>query len=208
VLALIADGLTNKEIAHLLLISERGAAASVSRLLEKFAVPNRAGLVARAINDRLNAESSWFGAVLNRARSAWDQASEAPQAATPSAPELLIALMVGDQHEIAMLNTTAASVLGIDLDSAGGVGLGERFADPSALWWTDKAETARRTGAATVAEAERARWRRDDGSWTSATFTCVFQPLSSGEKGIQAVLVICNAGELTSSPAPAFKSRH
>jgi PAS domain-containing protein len=207
VLALIADGLTNKEIAHLLLISERGAAASVSRLLEKFAVPNRAGLVARAINDRLNAEPSWLG-VLNRARRAEDQANEIRTAGTETARELLIALTVGDQDVIAMLNATAARVLGIDLDRAVGVGLGERFADPSALWWTAKAATARRTGAATVAEAERARWRRDDGMWTSATFTCVFQPLSAGDNGVQAVLVICNADELTSSPAPAFKSRH
>jgi hypothetical protein len=185
---LIADGLTNKEIAHLLVISERGAAASVSRLLEKFAVPNRAGLVARSIKARLDAESKWFG--------------------VDSAPELLIALTVGDQYEIAMLNATAASVLGIDLDRTVGVSLRERFADPSAMWWTDKAATARRTGAATVAAAERARWRRDDGLWTSATLTCVFQPLSGGDSGVHAVLVICSADELTSSPAPAFKSRH
>ena len=53
-LGLIAPGLTNKEIGHSLGITERGAAAHVSRLLACFRVPNRAGLIARTLSDAID----------------------------------------------------------------------------------------------------------------------------------------------------------
>src|ERR1700704_3076591 len=52
----VAGGLTNKEIAFALGISERGVAAQVSRLLAKFAVPNRAALIAHVMSDDIEAE--------------------------------------------------------------------------------------------------------------------------------------------------------
>jgi DNA-binding NarL/FixJ family response regulator len=48
VLALLADGLTNREIGAELYISDKTASVHVSRILTKLAVPNRAAAAAAA----------------------------------------------------------------------------------------------------------------------------------------------------------------
>jgi DNA-binding NarL/FixJ family response regulator len=48
VLALLADGLTNREIGGELFISEKTASVHVSRILSKLSVPNRAAAAAAA----------------------------------------------------------------------------------------------------------------------------------------------------------------
>ena len=48
VLALLTDGLTNREIAAELFISHKTASVHVSRILSKLSVPNRAAAAAAA----------------------------------------------------------------------------------------------------------------------------------------------------------------
>ena len=48
VLALLGDGLTNREIGGELFISDKTASVHVSRILSKLAVPNRAAAAAAA----------------------------------------------------------------------------------------------------------------------------------------------------------------
>jgi DNA-binding NarL/FixJ family response regulator len=48
VLALLADGLTNREIGAELFISDKTASVHVSRILTKLSVPNRAAAAAAA----------------------------------------------------------------------------------------------------------------------------------------------------------------
>lgn len=53
VLALLADGLTNKEVARRLGISENGAKRHVASILTKLNTPSRAGAVAIAFTERM-----------------------------------------------------------------------------------------------------------------------------------------------------------
>lgn len=50
ILVLVAKGCANKEIAHRLGISEQTVKWHVSRMLRRFAVPNRTALVRIALN--------------------------------------------------------------------------------------------------------------------------------------------------------------
>ena len=52
VLDLLVQGMTNKEIGFLLGISERGVKYHVSQLLLRYAVANRAGLIATVLGQR------------------------------------------------------------------------------------------------------------------------------------------------------------
>lgn len=184
VVHLVAAGLTNKEIGHLLGITPRGVSAQISRLLSRFSVANRAELVARALVERNGQGRS---------------ETAAPPAVTPVLENQLLAyrdapfvvvLTIGQQHTVWFLNRTAERVLGIDPSRAVGRGLQDWLNDPSAAWWVEEAARTLRTGLPGSAIAKGAQWMRDDQSWGTGDFTCVFQPILNGD-AVVAVLTIC-----------------
>src|SRR2546423_7152198 len=111
VLGLIAIGLTNKEMAHSLGISERGAAAHVSRLLARYRVPNRAGLIARTLSDAIPVNSGDGGPVGNTSINL-PVAMQREFDAYRSSP-FMIGLTVGPENVLAYVNEAGRSFVRI-----------------------------------------------------------------------------------------------
>jgi hypothetical protein len=186
VLSLIARGLTNRQIAHELEITERGVAAHVSRLLAKFDAPNRAGLIARFVTDQVNDETmdpagqagdSEFVAGLVRELEVFE-----------SAP-LIVGCTVGPGHVISYQNRLGRAV-------TGGTVVGRRHedafrGDASQALWREKTNEAFVGGRPVTLSGARSRWQRDDGSWADEVFNCVAQPLTDRLGITVGVLWIC-----------------
>jgi DNA-binding CsgD family transcriptional regulator len=201
VVALVARGLTTKEIAHELRITERGVSAHISRLLAKFRVPNRAGLVAMTISDLVSGTS-----IVTSAASGLD--SGIFPAAIPNeldgfkASKFLVTVTLGRDPVFAFMNDTAARFMDVDARAIVGVRVRERFADPSIAMWLERSDQAFRTGVPVSMENVPSRWRRDDGTWTNAYFHCVLQPVRDVTGRVNGVLWICAAGS-----GPSFSAR-
>jgi DNA-binding CsgD family transcriptional regulator len=179
VLGLIARGLTNKEIAHELRITERGAAAHVSRLLLKFDVPNRAGLVASAFTASGRDDgASWVIAT----RPAGGRVAGLDLDACEDSAFLITITMGSDQTLVYRNKAARRIVSGIDPKTMVGRAARERrFPDATAAHMRDLADDALRRGVTTIADGQPVRWQNDDGSWDSGVFDWVLEPLSDGD---------------------------
>jgi PAS domain-containing protein len=192
VLGLIALGLTNKEMAHSLGISERGAAAHVSRLLTRFSVPNRAGLIARTFSNAL------------ASRASDPTTGKSETVPLPPGIELeleayresafQIGLTVGPENVLVYVNDAGKKLFGIDPETAAGARYATRRASPGTNAFRDGSARAFRTERATTIEQGQARWLRDDGTWSSGRFSCVLQPLREATGHVFGILWICMPG--------------
>jgi DNA-binding CsgD family transcriptional regulator len=200
VVALVARGLTTKEIAHQLQISERGVSAHISRLLAKFNVANRAGLVAHAFSQVVSGTVT-VGAGTDRADPRLLPVDEiARELAGFQASNFLVTLTVGRDPVFVFMNDAAARVMGTDPKSIVGVRVRDRFPDPSIAWWLEKSDQAFRTGVPVSIENASSRWLRDDGTWDTGTFDCVLQPVRDASGNVNGMLWICVLTTLLSSP--------
>jgi DNA-binding CsgD family transcriptional regulator len=193
-LALIASGLTNKEIAHQLSITERGVAALVSRLLVRFDVSNRAGLVAQVMSDRLaqhaaedelqpHNESALFLPTLQRDLEAY-RTSPFLIAVTIGLEQRLVFL--SDMMKRLMLGDGAERLLGTDGQ--------DRDQSTSARWWRARSDEVFRSGVAKSMESVPQPWPLRD-VVQNATFSCVVQPLRDTRTEVRGVLWICGFAE-------------
>lgn len=188
VVHLVAAGLTNKEIGHLLGITQRGVAAHISRLLSAFSVTNRAQLVAHALveknghgNEEPASEATPITPVLESQLLAY---RDAPFA---------VVLTVGEPQTIWFVNRTAERALGMDYARAVGRSLPDLLSDPSAAWWIDQAARTLRTGLPRTTSATSTQLMRDVTSSPAADLMCVFQPVLNDTNAVVAVLSICMA---------------
>jgi DNA-binding CsgD family transcriptional regulator len=198
VVGLVARGLTTKEIAHELQITERGVSAHISRLLTKFNVSNRAGLVAHTISVVLS------GAVTLTSRPG--DAGIGPAAFSTEldgfkASKFLVTLTLGRDPVLAFMNEAAARVAGVDPMSIVGMRVRDRFTDPSIEAWLATSDQTLRRGVPVAIENVTARWTRDDGTWRAAAFDCVLQPVRDATGGVSGVLSICALSSPRSSSA-------
>jgi DNA-binding CsgD family transcriptional regulator len=174
VLGLIALGLTNKEMAHSLGITERGAAAHVSRLLARFSVPNRAGLISRTLSKGIS-----LPVLLERELEAY------------SSSTFMIGLTIGPDNVLVYANKAGQRMYGIGPESETSAPFTTRRASGGTNPFRDGARRAFRTGRATTVEQQQARWLRDDGTWSSGSFSCVLQPVREAIGSVFGVLWIC-----------------
>lgn len=184
VVALIARGSTNKEIAHRIGITERGVAALVSRMLRRFRVPNRAGLVATISRTIVSASA----------------ASDEP-AATEGAPgpdlgawdgsPLLVSVTIGKDHVVAYQNSASTRLLSGDDDPEPFVGPAhERFDSESIARMREIADEALTRGVPVTANDTPVQWRIDDGTWQTGLFSGVMQPLRGPDGRVEGILWI------------------
>jgi DNA-binding CsgD family transcriptional regulator len=198
VVALIARGLTTKEIAHELRITERGVSAHISRLLAKFNVSNRAALIAHTLSEVVG------GAVTltthaNSADRRILPAEVASELEGFNASKFLVTVTLGRDPVFAFMNDAAARFMGVEPKSIVGVPVRDRFSDPSIAWWLEKSDETFRTGAPVSIENVQSRWLRDDGTWQSAEFGCVLQPVRDVTGNVGGMLWICAVNPPTSS---------
>jgi DNA-binding CsgD family transcriptional regulator len=190
VLSLVARGLTNKHIAHELAITERGVAAQISRMLQKFDAPNRAGLIARFLSDEIG-QSAMLGPAFATADAATIPSSlERELGAYEDAP-FFVGVTLGPNHVIAYQNRMSRTLTGENV-----VGRPHREAftgDASQAWWLERTNEAFTAGRPVAVSAGPSRWQRDDGSWAEGVFNCVAQPLSDRLGAIRGVLWICTS---------------
>jgi DNA-binding CsgD family transcriptional regulator len=184
VIHLVAAGMTNKEIGHLLGITQRGVSAQISRMLSYFSVTNRAELVARALVEQRGQ---------GRAETA---------AAAPVGPELenqllayrdspfIVVLTIGEAHTVWYVNRAAERALGTKYARDVGRPLQECLSGRSVAWWQEAAARTLRTGLPASVVVKGTQSTRDDQSSDTGELTCVFQPvLRNGT--VVAVLTIC-----------------
>src|SRR5215210_2456524 len=111
VVDLVARGLTNKEIAARRRVTQRAITAQLSRLMRKFDVPNRAGLIAAVMSAAgmglpvgVSAPASGLGTKLTIA--------PGDLAAVYENAPFMVAVTLGPQHVYTFVNRLAAQVAG------------------------------------------------------------------------------------------------
>jgi DNA-binding CsgD family transcriptional regulator len=189
VLGLIALGLTNKEMAHSLGISERGAAAHVSRLLARFRVPNRAGLIARTLSDAVATRAGDPAA--ERTATSVLPASIARELEAYRKSPFLIGLTVGPDNVLVYVNEAGKKMFGIGPETETASLFADRRASAGTIAFREGSKRAFRTGRATTIEQQQARWLGDDGTWRSGRSSCVLQPVREATGGMFGLLWIC-----------------
>lgn len=192
VLGLIALGLTNKEMAHSLGISERGAAAHVSRLLARFRVPNRAGLVARTLSDAM--EGTIGDAVARQGERTMLAGGVERELEGYRGSAFLIGLTLGPDNVLVYVNEAGKKMYDIGPEAAAGSPFAARRASLGTNAFREGSARTFRTGRATTIEQQHARWLRDDGTWSSGHFSCVLQPVRELTGRIFGILWICMPG--------------
>jgi hypothetical protein len=199
-LALIAAGLTNKEMAYRLRITERGAAAHVSRLLSRFGVPNRAGLVASTL-----AESRVNDTIAD------ERAAYRPKASIQGLDvrvfdesAFFITITLGRDHVIAYQNkATQRLISGIAAESmATRADRERRFPDQTAKRMRNLADDTVARGVTAIADGMPVFWMNDDGSSEYRTFDWVLQPLLGDGGAVDGLLWIGTFRKFSEGRAP------
>lgn len=162
----MARGLTNKEIAFALGISERGVAAQVSRLLAKYGVPNRAALIAQVMSDAIEAEVRTADP---RAEPLELTPEMARECATYEHSAFMVSMTLGVDNLIVFLNKACQERQGMSVETAGSTTFKARRGHPATAPFVEGSKAAfrtacrrpskrkRRAGGATMGPGARAR---------------------------------------------------
>lgn len=157
---LVSEGLTTKEIAARLRVTERAITARLTRLYQRFGVGNRAGLIARVLATEWNGDAR-FRAYL-------------------SAP-FMAAVTRGPEHRYVFVNELAATVAGRPAETLVGRSLREAY--PQIQPEFEQAlDEVYRTGRPWAVAAAPARFQSFDGSFRDTKLNLIFQALRENEK--------------------------
>jgi DNA-binding CsgD family transcriptional regulator len=193
-LALIASGLTNKEIAHQLSITERGVAALVSRLLVRFDVSNRAGLVARVMSDRLAHQAAEEPPLPDNEWSLFLPTLQRDLDAYRTSP-FLIAVTIGLEQRLVFLSDMMKRLLLADgAEGLLGTDGQDRDQSANARWWRARSDEVFRSGVARSLDSVPQPWPQRD-TVQNASFSCVVQPLRDARTEVRGVIWICGFAE-------------
>src|SRR6185503_18388102 len=128
VVGLVARGQTNKEIAARLRVTERAVTAQLSRLMRKFDVPNRAGLIAAVMS------AAGMGLPAGAAAPAGGIGGQlrivpSDLAAVYENAPFMVAVTLGPRHVYSFVNRLAAQVAGRPAESLVGLSVREAYPD-------------------------------------------------------------------------------
>jgi DNA-binding CsgD family transcriptional regulator len=188
VLALIARGLTNKEIAHELGITERGVSAHVSRLLARYNAPNRASLIARALADQVGRPSTTDQTVEVLTDKGILSRLEVELSGYENAP-FFVGVTWGPNQNLVYQNRMSRELTGAI--QVGGPHKEVFKGDPNQDWWREKGNEAFTEGQPVVVSSAPSRWQRSNGTWAEGVFDCVAQPVRDQIGSVRGVLWIC-----------------
>jgi PAS domain S-box-containing protein len=168
---LLARGNTNKQIAAVLHVSERAIKAHVSILLEKFGVPNRAGLIARV----LSADKAPAGPAEQ-----YELYADAP---------FIVQVLHGPEHRFAYLNRMFEEVMGVSAAKLIGRSVREAFPHIRAEY-VETLDRAYRTAQPWHYENVPGAWRADDGTERQRRFSMLYHPLRDGTGAVIGLLLV------------------
>ena len=162
----------------------------MSRLLARFDVPNRAGLIARTLSDALSRSVTF--ASMRTTDLALSPEVVVELEAYQVCP-FYIGLTLGRDNLLVFVNHAGGSSFGISAEGRTTASYATRRASPGTNVFREGANAAFRTGLPTTVEGGPARWLRDDGTWATGTFTCLLQPMRNTAKEMLGILWICTA---------------
>jgi PAS domain S-box-containing protein len=171
VMRLLSRGHTNRQIADALGVSERAVKAHVSLLLEKFGVPNRAGLIARV----LSAHNGGTGPAEQ-----YDRYADA---------SFMVQVLHGPEHRFAYLNRKFEEVTGLSSAKIMGRSLREVFPQLRTDF-LESLDRAYRTAQPSHDENVPGKWRADDGSERQRVFDLIYHPLRDATGSVIGLLLI------------------
>lgn len=190
VIGLVARGYRTAEIAAALGISPRAVTSHLTRLMAKFQVPNRSGLIAAVM------AAAGFGiprserAPLTRlgaqAHVATLDGSEGQQYA--DAP-FLVAVTRGPQHTFVYVNRMWERVLGYSSSDVVGKRVQEVFRNASPTTYVAR-QRAYRSGRPTTGRAWHFKWKAADGTARETNMSFIYQPLRSRSGRVEGLLLI------------------
>jgi PAS domain S-box-containing protein len=190
ILGLVARGYRTSEIADALEISARAVTSHLTRLMAKFEVPNRSGLIAavmaaagfgiprseRAPLTRLGAQAHL--ATLDGSEG--EQYMDAP---------FLVALTRGPQHIFVFVNRMWERVMGFSASDVVGKRVRELFPNAPRTSY-DARQRAYRAGRPTTGTAWHFTWRLGDGTPRETDLRFIYQPVRNAAGRIEGLLLI------------------
>ena len=167
VVAHVAAGLTTKEIASVLGVSERAVSAVLSRLFRRQGVTNRAGLIAAVLAQSGEGPASEF--------SAYERVP------------FMAAVTKGPEHRYAFVNDLAARVAGRPAETLVGRALREIYPDLDAQFIAALDEVYRSGRPWGIANAP-ARFTHPDGTFRDTRLNLIFQPIRDHAGAVTGIL--------------------
>ena len=200
VVALVARGLANKQIAAKLGISERVVKGHVSDLLRKLDAPNRAGLIAAVMAAR------GLGLPADVSRPDLDPAlasvlSPTDLAGYRDAP-IMVAVTLGPKHRYVFVNAMSARVAGRQPGSLEGTTLREAYPDVD-VTYEAALDRVYASGQPWAMSRAPARFPQDDGSVRDTLLHLMFAPLRDRKRTVVGILHIASALEPDEEPTQA-----
>jgi DNA-binding CsgD family transcriptional regulator len=188
VVGMVARGYTNKQIAAQLRVTERAITAQLSRLMRKFDVPNRAGLIAAVMS------AAGVGLPPTAGRPSSDLGTQlhiAPGdlAAVYEDAPFMVAVTVGPEHVYSFVNRLAAQVAGRPAESLVGKSVREAYPDMDPRF-TAALDQVYATGVPWAAGDADVRWTHIDGTTRQGKANLMFQPLRDAEGKVVGLLHI------------------
>lgn len=171
ILALVARGQSTKEIAATIGVTERAVTAQITRLMQRFGAPNRAGLIARVMSS---------SAIVFPSTAFAEAYDDAP---------FMVAVTRGPTHRYIFVNRVAAEVAGRAAETLVGKTVREAYPDIDARF-TGALDEVYRTGVPWSAERADVVWTHPDGSRRGGRLNLMFQPLRDPAGAIVGLLHI------------------
>src|SRR5688500_17451342 len=188
VVDLVARGYTNKEIAARQRVTLRAVTAQLTRLMRRFDVPNRAGLIAAVMSAAGVGLPAGAppppGAFLAQLRIAPGD----PAAIYANAP-FMVAVTLGRDHVYSFVNRLAAQVAGRAADSLVGKSVREVYPDIDPTF-ASALDQVYATGVPWSAGDAIVKWTHLDGTSREGKANLMFQPLRDAEGRVVGLLHI------------------
>jgi hypothetical protein len=103
----------------------------------------------------------------------------------------MIGLTVGPDNLLVYVNEAGKRMYDIAPESAASAGFAARRASTGTDAFREASTRAFRSGNPTTIDNQRARWLRDDGTWSTGSFSCVVQPVREATGSFFGLLWIC-----------------
>ena len=185
---LVARGYTNKEIAARQHVTLRAITAQLTRLMRRFDVPNRAGLIAAVMS------AAGVGLPTGAPLPAGGVAAQLqiapgdPAAVYENAP-FMVAVTLGPDHVYSFVNRLAAQVAGRAADSLVGKSVREVYPDINPTF-ASALDQVYATGIPWSAGDAFVKWTHLDGTSREGKANLMFQPLRDAEGRVVGLLHI------------------
>jgi DNA-binding CsgD family transcriptional regulator len=188
VVEMVARGYTNKEIAARQHVTLRAVTAQLTRLMRKFDVPNRAGLIAAVMSASGVGLPTGASLPAGGLLTLLQLAPGEPAAVYQDAP-FMFAVTLGPDHVYSFVNRLAAQVAGRPAESLVGRGLRDAYPDIDPTF-TAALDRVYASGVAWSVAGAVVTWTHLDGTTRDGKANLMFQPLRDAEGRIVGLLHI------------------